>query len=403
MEMLKLTAILAVMVLVLRLKKPLYLAVVAAIVATAVLFWMNIGLFFSTILKAAVSWSTLSVLLLFYLITYLQRMLEARGSLQLAQQSLDKLFNNRRWTASLAPTFLGLLPSASVVALCGEVVDKCVGDALPTEEKAFIASYFRHLPESILPMFSSIMISISLTQGVVTAGPFIIAMLPMVVVMAILGYVFFLRKVPKETSLPKSESKAADLKSLFRGCWPVVLIVVMILAFPVPVYIATIVAITLLVFVGKFSFGELRSFVGPAFEKNLLFSTFFILLFKDVLAATGVIAALPGIFSALPLPEVAIFSLIFFIGTIIAGSQAIAALGIPLAFLTIPNAGLPLFVLLMGLAWAANQITPTHVCLSVITSYFKISLGALAKKSVPVLAVFCAVLVAYYWLLTAVL
>lgn len=123
------------------------------------------------------------------------------------------------------------------------------------------------------------------------------------------------------------------------------------------------------------------------------------MLFKDVLSATGVISTLPELFSKLPLPEFLIFSLIFFFGTVIGGNQAIAVIGIPLVFAAIPNAGLPLFILLIGVAFAANQITPTHVCLAITAEYFNISFGALVKKSIPVVIAFCAILVVYYFFL----
>lgn len=400
MDILKLLLIFASIIIVLKLKKPLFLSIIAATVATALLFQLPVELFCFTLLKSAISWSTFSILLVFYLITFLQRMLEKRGSLNLAQQSLDHLFNNRRITASLAPLFLGLLPSASVVVICGEIVDKSVGDYLTTEEKAFITTYYRHIPESVLPTFSSVIIGITLTQGVVSIASFLIAMLPMVILMVALGYLFYLRRIPKETFRPSSDNKLKDLLNLLKGSWPILLIIVLILAFNIPVYIASIISIVLFIFVGRFQPTELVSFLKSAFEKNLLISTFFIMLFKDVLSATGVISTLPESFSKLPLPEFIIFSLIFFFGTVVGGSQAIIVIGIPLVFMTITNAGLPIFVLLMGMTFVANQLTPTHVCLPVTAEYFHISFGTLVKKSLPIVLLLSTAFIAYYFVLT---
>lgn len=399
MEIVKLLAVFAVIVLVLKLKKPLFVSIIAGTIAAALLFSMSIDTFFSTLFKAATSWNTVSILLVFYLITFLQRMLEKRGSLNLAQQSLDRLFHNRRITASLAPFFLGLLPSASVVLICGEIVQRSVGEHLSTEEKAFITSHYRHIPESFLPTFSSVIIAINLTQGAVTIGSFMLGMIPMVIVLAALGYIFYLRKIPKEATTVSHDKKRNIYLDLGRGIWPIALIITLIIAFNIPVYIATAISILLFVFMGRFKISELKPFVKSAFERNLLVSTFVIMLFKDVLSATGVISTLPDLFSRLPLPQFLIFALIFFFGTVISGSQAIAIIGIPLVFLSIPNAGLPMFILLMGMAFAANQITPTHVCLPITAEYFHISFGALVKKSIPVVTAFCAQLVGYYFLL----
>ena len=401
MELIKLLAVFAVIVIVLRLKMPLFAAMIAGTAAAALLFGMNARSFALALGHSAISWGTLSTLLLFYLIAFLQRMLEKRGSLQLAQQSLDRLFNNRRITASLAPFFLGLLPSASVVLLCGDIVERTVGEDLPNEDKAFITSFYRHIPESFLPTFSSVMIAISLTQGAVSTSSFILGMVPMVIALAVLGYLFLLRRIPKGNMGQAGGSKRRDLLGLIRGIWPIGLIIALILAFNLPVYLAAAVSIALFALTGRFSPAELAPLFKSAIEKNLLIGTFFVMLFKDVLGATGIIAQLPAIFSAFPIPDFLIFALIFFLGTVISGAQAIAAIGIPLAFLSVPGAGLPLFILLMGMAFSANQLTPTHVCLPAAAEYFHISFGALVKKSLPLVLSYTLILFGYYFLMTA--
>ncbi|GAB6179645.1 hypothetical protein JCM14036_09640 [Desulfotomaculum defluvii] len=52
-----------VIVIVLKLKKPLYLSMIAGTIATAFLFQISIKTFFSTLLNAAISWNTISILL----------------------------------------------------------------------------------------------------------------------------------------------------------------------------------------------------------------------------------------------------------------------------------------------------------------------------------------------------
>ena len=65
--------------------------------------------------KSMISEATIMVLLNCYLITFLQRMMELRGHLDLAQRSLSRLFNSRRVNASIAPVFIGLLPSPGAI------------------------------------------------------------------------------------------------------------------------------------------------------------------------------------------------------------------------------------------------------------------------------------------------
>ena len=73
---------------------------------------------------------------------------------------------------------------------------------------------------------------------------------------------------------------------------------------------------------------------------------------------------------------------------------------IPLAFASIPHAGAGLLVYLMALSYAAMQISPTHICLAIITEYFWVSWGQLMKKTIPVIVVFVVILTGYYVLLS---
>ena len=112
---------------------------------------------------------TISVALSFYLITFLQRMLEMRGRLGQAEEALDDIFHNRRVNASMAPAVIGLLPSAGALLISGAIVKNSCGDYMSDEDMTFTTSFFRHIPESFLPTYASILLAITLS-GVSTAG-----------------------------------------------------------------------------------------------------------------------------------------------------------------------------------------------------------------------------------------
>ena len=119
--------------------------------------------------------------MVFYSITFLQRMMEKRKNLSNAQLAMNGLFNNNRVNASIVPFLLGMLPAASTVLICGPIVRESVKDSdLTVPEKACITSYFRHISGAFVPTYTSIFIALGITQGRVSAGAFILAMLPMV-------------------------------------------------------------------------------------------------------------------------------------------------------------------------------------------------------------------------------
>ena len=73
-------------------------------------------------------------------------------------------------------------------------------------------------------------------------------------------------------------------------------------------------------------------------------------------------------------------------------------MGTPLAFAAIPG-GAPLMIYLMCMTHAANQLSPTHICLVVATDYYHVTLGDLVHKTLPLTVTFCVLITLYYNLL----
>ncbi len=400
-EALKLLAVFVTILCLLKLSKSLAIALTGGIVESAVLFGLGAGPTLSAAFAAASDKMTLTVVAAFYSITFLQRMLEKRGDLHLAQRSLGGIFNNRRINAALTPILIGMLPSAGAVTIAGAILNDTVEDHLTVAEKTFVTSYFRHIPESIFPTYPSIIIGLQLTKVPVLA--FMLYTFPLVVALMFLGYAFYLRKLPVDTGLPPSEDKRKDAANLVRSLWTIVLSILLVIACDLPVYMAVGIVIALNVFAGKFSWQEIRPMFFSAFEVRLIVATVLTMVFKDVIIASGSMKALPGLFEQLPIPQFLVFFLLFVSGTLLAGQQAISVIALPLAFATIPDAGAALFVFLMASGYLAMQVSPTHICLAIVTRYFDISLGALVKKTLPVILPFCGILIGYYLLLQALL
>ena len=144
---------------------------------------------------------------------------------------------------------------------------------------------------------------------------------------------------------------------------------------------------------------ELLSILREAAEPVLLVNIYLVMLFKAIITHTGVVAVLPDFFQQFPIPVAVSFALIFFAGSVVSGSQAIIALCLPMAMTAIPEGGLPLLVMLMCVAWAANQISPTHVCSFVAAKFYGTTLGDLVVRATPIVIAFSALSYGYALLL----
>lgn len=385
--------------------RPLYQAILGGILVACVLFRIPGQAILGRVVLVLTTWSSLSVLLALYLITFLQRILESRSQIKLAQENLNEMFHNRRVNIAGAALFIGLLPSAASMILCSEIVKNATDGILEPDEQAFLASWFRHIPESFLPTYTAVLLMVSLSG--ITLAQFLLGMLVPVALLAVLGYVTTLRKVPCEIETGKEDydwkhtekkGKGKSAIELFCHLWSLLMILVLILAFKMDVVFAVLVSIIGSVIVYRVKWQELKSFSVSAFETKMIGNTFLVLVLKEILSYTGVLQQLPDLMAGLPLPMYLIFALMMFAATVISGSTAAIAMGVPLAFAAIPG-GVPLAVYLMSVTHAASQISPTHVCLVVASEYFHVPLGKLVRRTLPVSIAVFVLMTLYYQLM----
>ena len=134
-------------------------------------------------------------------------------------------------------------------------------------------------------------------------------------------------------------------------------------------------------------------------EPVLLGNMYLIMLFKGIVSYTGVLSEMPAFFGQFPIPLSLSFTLIFFLGTVISGSQAIVALCMPMALTAFPNGGIPLLTMLMGVAWGAMQISPTHVCSFVAADYYRTTINDIMIRGIIPVVLFSALSYGYAHLL----
>ena len=405
MDLLLLVVVFAVIVIALIFKKPLFVGIYGAMIVAILVYRLPLDVAGSAILKGATSWSTVSTLLVFYAITYLQRLMNSKESFLQAKDALDNFFHNRRINAAVAPFVIGMLPAGTAVLLCGPILRDSVGDSLEVDEQAAITSYFRHITEAFLPTYPHIFVMLTLSAGYVTAGSYFLVMIPMVIVMFAAGWIVYLRKVPKGEFAPREKSRLFYVGMFFKNTWQVFLAVILIMAFKIPTYIAIGISILLSIILVRYPGKDLLAYIKSAFDWKMLLSNWACLTFKEVLIATGVITKLPDYFSKLPLPTYICFMLIFFVAAAVATNNAIIPIFIPMVIsMATPGQNmLPMIMLVMSATYIAMQITPMHVCISICADDYKIPLGRVIKKIVPMALIDCAAAIVYYLILVNVM
>ena len=395
MQILKLVIVFAVMIGIIVMKQPLMVAAPIAAIVCWILNGVPLNTGIHAIIHDLTAVSTLQLILMMYLITFMQSMLKKRGGIDLSQKALTRLFHNNWVTCTIAPFIIGLLPAAPAVFISGDVIDEAVGDRLTNEQKATAASFFRHVSEAFMPTYAAILTALALTGF--SAGSFVLGMLPMMIILVLIGCFFLYRgRVPVTAEGPKSANKANDFKEFVLGIWPILSAIVLIVGFDMNVALTILIVTVAYFFAGKFTLEEIKPYFIESLQPKVIGNMLSVYVFKAILSSTDTISALPGFFSKLPIPTFLIFVLICFFGSIIAGSLTMTTTMIPVAFAAIPGSGLPLLCLLMCSVYAAMQISPTHVCLTLSCEHFNVSLGSLIKQTIPIIGTFLVVACLYY-------
>lgn len=393
MEVAYLGAVFLVIVVFLLFKRPLYQAILGGLVTAAVCYHIPLKAIFSQTVKVLTEKDSVSIILSLYLITYLQQMLEDRNLLRMAQRDLNGLIYNQRINIASTLVLIGLLPSAAATLLCGDIIKETTDGYLNRKEQAFVTSWFRHIPESTLPTYASVLLMSNMAG--VPLPRFMMGMLIPVLVLAMIGYYPYLCRLPKSCKEPTNEKRWKSAMHFLQHMWPLLSILALIFAFQLSVVSAVLLVIAATAIFYRFAPRKLVSMIRSAFEPNILLNTFLVLVLKETIDFTGSLQLLPQMLGQLPIPPYLIYSLLFFAGGIISGTGGIVALGTPVAFANAAG-NVPLMVLLMCICHAASQISPTHVCLSVVSDYFHISIGETICKTLPRALLFCVLMIGYY-------
>ena len=296
MSILKLLIIFIFVMVLMAKKQPIYVAVSAGAGVTWILYGITPADGIALIVETCTAWNTLQLILIMYMITFLQKMMEHRGAIMKAQAGLSSLFNNRWINCAAAPIFIGMLPTPNSAFISGDIVKASASDYLEQDEIAAATTYFRHVPESFMPTYNSTILAISLAG--VTARAFVVGMLPVVACIIAAGCFWFLRgKVPMTAGEAESSNKGKDLQDIVLGLWPILSVILMAVAFKMNIYTAAAIIVVLYSLISKFSATELRPFFRAALQPKLYLNTFSVMILKEFLTASGAIHALPDFFA----------------------------------------------------------------------------------------------------------
>ena len=344
---------------------------------------------------------TYDLLFALYFVMCLEIQLRRSGTLKGMVDALNRFFSSTKVVISSMPAFLGLLPSVGGARFSAPIVETaCEGMDIKPESKAAINFWFRHICEFASPIIPGMILGCAIAH--VSVADLVIHLFWMSVVAFATGWFVMVRPLKFEEKRRKaelsSEQRRTDLINVVLAIAPVLLSVVLMMAFNLSAALAMGAVVVLLIpvlLMMKRGVSVKDVFVGAA-DWRLLLNVGCILFFIQLLEATGILHQIITCFEGSALPVPVIIALTSFVIGILTGMSLVAFV-LPIVGGLMPGS-LDLAGVAMVFGVAGQMITPTHVCLTITIDYFK---SDFFKTLVPVILAEAIVLVvfsAWTWL-----
>jgi integral membrane protein (TIGR00529 family) len=381
----KLLGVVGLIVFLIRKKWNLGYIMIFASLLLGVLFRLKVKDIILNVVLAIIDSMTLKLFGIIVLVFLLSGVLRKIESLRDIVDSLQKLVKDHRLILAFIPAFLGLIPMPAGAMFSAPMVNEVASRMnLQAEEKTFINYWFRHIWELIWPLYPSIILFSALLE--VEIREIVKVQFPLTIALFIIGLVWEQRNIKRNIIENTNRIDVFfNMKKLFLGTWPILLIAVFVLFVKLDFLISLSIVILSLILLNRYKIKvkDIKDIIKSDLDLNILFLIAGIMIFKRMLEATGIIIIIPEFFTGLGIPFlVVLFIIPFLVGILTGISSATVGICFPvlLPFMVVQNeVNLNYAMFAYVGAYIGMMISPVHLCLVVTKDYFKADLAKIYK------------------------
>jgi len=391
----KVALIVALLLVLIRLKWDLGLVLFLDTCLAAVLFGMTPVAFGRAVLAGATSGETLKLAGIVILVLYLGEFLQASGAFRTMVDALKNLVRDDRLILAIPSAFIGLLPMMGGAMMGAPIVDEAARRwRVDAAWKTFYNYWFRHVWEYWWPLYLNIIMASAIFRVPVWKISLYQAPFSLVAIGA--GIAVLYRKLPR---LPRERTNGGSWKDAWLvvfSIWPIALTIVLIFVFRLNMLVALAASAVLTQAASRFDLKTRWGIVLRGLSPKTVWLTVAVMVFKEVLEASG---ALDAVVRAVPPQGFSAFLLMFaapfVVGLLTGVNQAFVAISFPL-LVPVIGTGSPDMVLLTFAyvsGFAGILLSPAHLCLALTADYFKADMKDVYPILVgPVAVIFAAAL-----------
>ncbi len=375
--LLKVGLIVGALLLLIRKKVDLGLALVLDSVLVALLFGLPPRRLGRSFLEALSSRETLELVGIVLLVLYLGQFLQRGGHFRRMVDALRRLVRDPRLILAIPSAFIGLLPMMAGAMMGAPIVEEAarrwdIGPAW----KTFYNYWFRHIWEYSWPLYVNLILAAAILK--VPLAALCLRQFPFTVLAAGAGLVILFRHVPP---VPPSERGGGgswrDAAGVAFGIWPILLTILLVFVARLDMLLSLAAVSVLTQVLSRGTLRERWATLCAGFFPRIALLTAALMAFKRVLEASGALDAVAGVVRPGGLSAyLLLFAAPFLVALLTGVNQAFVAIAFPLLVPIIgrdrPDLALALFAYVSG--FCGILVSPAHLCLALTADYFRAEL-----------------------------
>lgn len=379
-DVLKILAIIAVIVFLIRLKVALSVTLMASSLVLGILFRLSPIEIFDGLLRTFLSLENMKLVTALELVLLFSAVLKDNGAMNRAISALSFVVRDSRFTVAVIPAVIGLLPVVGGAMLSAPLVAEASDElGLSSERRTFLNFWFRHVWEYTLPTFPAVFLTAGITG--VPIPELVLAGTPLTLAAIATGVLFGFRGVKPSHHGGGAGSLSEAGKQLARFAWnllPFFLVIVLTVGLDIHLVYPLALVTTGTILLNRMPPGKLRRLAKQHLSIDLAFLIWGIMFFKEILLTTGAMDHIASELSVIGIPPLILVILLPALIAFISGyTTAFVGLTFPVLVPFIQPGALSAYYVMLGLASGicAHLLSPMHACLVMTMHYYEADRG----------------------------
>ncbi len=402
-DVIKIIAVFAAILLLLRLKWNVGSVLTASSALLAFLYLMPVPVIIETLTMTVTDHVTVELFFALTLIRVLEMVLRERQVLAKMMEAAKKLLRRRRAVLVSMPLLIGLLPSLGGAYFSAPMVEESAkGLRMSGEEKAFINYWYRHPWEYMLPLYPGIILAAAVSH--IELRSLILANSIYSVLIFATGFFFSMRGIGENAAAGKGsdepEKKASSRISMVTSFLPVIATLLLVIVFHVRLAYALGAVIFALIIFYRFTLKDMLRAVKYGFTTEVITLIFGVMLFMFTMDKSGAVVNLSRYFAYEGIPILPIIFILPFLSGLLTGITVGFVGGtFPIIISLAGGAHLNEITFAFAAGFVGVLLSPVHLCLVLTREYFKADIWGIYRRTIPACCIILAAALAEYFIL----